>query len=254
MWNLAVSFLVGTRSFQVCVFDGRSVGDSTECTGFSIKDLANDALLLLDHLGWSDNVYLVAYSLGGMVAQNMVLMAPHNRFRSVALINTAAKGWFTRWFPPLNTLWKFLLAGLGFIPLKTTTDLISFMLSTTFPKKWLAQKPTWTNEFLTNHEFMTKYVIARSAGKTRQTSKGRAAQSAAVWTHGLTVKELKSIGTKTKLFIFSGRKDEMIRASNSDYLVKYTGGTSIRYEDCGHALFEQEFERFHKQLLEEVLI
>ncbi|KAJ3122308.1 hypothetical protein HK100_012045 [Physocladia obscura] len=66
MWILTVYALLRAqpKRVQICVFDGRGVGNSVlgpalENQRFSTKDLAADALLLLNHLGWSKDVWLL---------------------------------------------------------------------------------------------------------------------------------------------------------------------------------------------------
>ena len=62
--------------FEVITYDHRGIGESTDVDGdFSIVDLANDAVALLEHLGL-ESVHVMGISLGGMVAQQLVLDVP----------------------------------------------------------------------------------------------------------------------------------------------------------------------------------
>jgi len=64
-------------SFDVVTFDNRGIGDSTDVPGqFTIVDLANDAVALLEHLGW-ETAHVMGISLGGMIAQELVLDVPN---------------------------------------------------------------------------------------------------------------------------------------------------------------------------------
>ncbi len=67
-------FLAGlAEDFDVVVYDHRGIGASTDVEGpFSIADLAEDAVALLDALGW-DSAHVFGISMGGMVAQELVL-------------------------------------------------------------------------------------------------------------------------------------------------------------------------------------
>ncbi|KAJ3026550.1 UNVERIFIED_CONTAM: hypothetical protein HDU68_005473 [Siphonaria sp. JEL0065] len=242
MWGLALDHLKRRGDVEICVFDGRGVGDSqANAMSFTIEDLATDTIMLLQHLKWNscasnNNVWIVGYSMGGMVAQSVILKSLKGTFKRAILINTTAKQ-------------------SGLIPIKTTPDIIAFMFKMCFPESWLKQKPeeSGLNEYATNREFIEKYTLERSATKTRQTAEGRKAQKTAVWgLEGLTVNQLNEIGQKTSIVVMCGRQDKTIRASNSDYLADKTGGRLIEFHQCGHALFEQEFTRFHA-LLDEML-
>ncbi|HEY5261246.1 MAG TPA: alpha/beta hydrolase, partial [Solirubrobacteraceae bacterium] len=64
------------RDFEVIVYDHRDAGDSTR-TGapFTIVDLAGDAAGLL-HALEIDSAYVMGISMGGMIAQELVLAHP----------------------------------------------------------------------------------------------------------------------------------------------------------------------------------
>ncbi len=62
---------------QMILVDNRGVGESFKTIKpFSLKDLAQDALKVMDHLG--HNTFSVAgISMGGLIAQELVQLAPH---------------------------------------------------------------------------------------------------------------------------------------------------------------------------------
>ena len=72
-------------SFEVATFDHRGIGDSVDGTGadFTIADLAEDAVSLMDVLGWG-SAHVLGVSMGGMVAQELVLANP-DRVRALVL-------------------------------------------------------------------------------------------------------------------------------------------------------------------------
>lgn len=95
---------------QLLFFDNRGVGQSAR--GFqrtwTMKDMAQDALRVMNEAGWSD-AHLVGVSMGGMIAQELALMVP-SRFRSLSLIAThEGTGWT---LPPLKGIRHFLKANL----------------------------------------------------------------------------------------------------------------------------------------------
>jgi pimeloyl-ACP methyl ester carboxylesterase len=67
-------FLAGlAKHFEVLTFDQRGIGTSDRADGqFSTADLADDAARVMDEAGWAD-AHVFGISLGGMVAQELVL-------------------------------------------------------------------------------------------------------------------------------------------------------------------------------------
>ncbi|KAJ2055906.1 hypothetical protein GGI17_006464 [Coemansia sp. S146] len=87
-WRLQTRYFA-KLDYTICVFDNCGSGKSTIASGpYKITQLANDAYLVLGHLGWSRDIHLVGVSLGGMIAQEMCLMPGAGRFASVAFVDT----------------------------------------------------------------------------------------------------------------------------------------------------------------------
>lgn len=79
------------RDHRVVWFDNRGIGESDPITGLpSMRDLARDALRVADDAGL-ERFHLVGVSLGGMISQELSLLAP-SRLRSLTLIATHAGG------------------------------------------------------------------------------------------------------------------------------------------------------------------
>ncbi|URE14254.1 hydrolase, alpha beta fold family domain containing protein [Musa troglodytarum] len=78
---------------EVCCFDNRGVGRSsvpTEKSDYTTTIMAEDALALLDHLGWK-NAHVFGHSMGAMIACKLAAMAP-DRICSLALLNVTGGG------------------------------------------------------------------------------------------------------------------------------------------------------------------
>ena len=74
MWYTQVPWL--SEQFKVITFDNRDTGNSDRvATPYSIADMAGDVIALIEHLGLGP-VHLLGISMGGMIAQQVVLSRP----------------------------------------------------------------------------------------------------------------------------------------------------------------------------------
>lgn len=88
-WALQVPAFA--EHFQTVVFDNRDVGQSSYADGpYGIRDMAQDALGLADHLGL-DSFHVLGVSMGGTIAQELALAAPE-RVRTLTLAVTFGGG------------------------------------------------------------------------------------------------------------------------------------------------------------------
>src|SRR5205085_15797 len=79
------------RDFEIVVYDHRGVGRSPRVDEpFTVRDLAEDARELLDELGWR-TAHVVGISMGGMIAQELVIAHPE-RVSTLTLGCTYAGG------------------------------------------------------------------------------------------------------------------------------------------------------------------
>lgn len=78
-----------TNHFTVALFDQRGQGQSAKPPGpYAIQDFAEDALGVLDALGWN-KAHVVGYSFGGMVAQELAIRHPERIDRLVLAATTS---------------------------------------------------------------------------------------------------------------------------------------------------------------------
>ena len=88
-WGLQIEAL--SKHLRLIVFDNRDAGRSSRCPdNYTTQSMARDILYLMDHLG-IERTHLLGTSMGGMIAQNVALMAPE-RLKSLILVSTTSWG------------------------------------------------------------------------------------------------------------------------------------------------------------------
>lgn len=80
------------QHFRVITMDARGIGKTKRLARYTdtLFDLADDLVLLLDHLG-EKNAHIMGVSLGGMIALALALRHPE-RCRSLIVVNTSIAG------------------------------------------------------------------------------------------------------------------------------------------------------------------
>lgn len=80
-----------SKTYRVITFDNRGIARSACPAGsFSVRMMADDTLALMDHLGL-EQAHLLGLSMGGMIAQELVLKQP-NRVKGLILVCTHCGG------------------------------------------------------------------------------------------------------------------------------------------------------------------
>jgi 3-oxoadipate enol-lactonase len=83
-----VAALLAQRGFTAITFDNRECGATGPCPdGFTLADCAGDVIETVDGLGL-DRFFLAGISMGGMIAQEVMALAPH-RIDAAALLATS---------------------------------------------------------------------------------------------------------------------------------------------------------------------
>ena len=91
-----------SEDHRLVVFENRDVGRSSRAVApYDVRDMADDALALADHLDL-DSFHLVGMSLGGAIAQEVALAAP-DRIRTLTLIVSYA--WGGNWARTRARVW-----------------------------------------------------------------------------------------------------------------------------------------------------
>jgi thioesterase CepJ len=101
-WHLSLVPSLVAAGYEVVTFDNRGVAPSSSPPSpYSIAEMTTDVLALLDHLGWQHPVRVAGHSLGGWIAETLVLDHPA-RIRSAALMGSANKP--TAWEIAITTV------------------------------------------------------------------------------------------------------------------------------------------------------
>jgi len=231
-WDAAVTdALASTR--DVILFDNAGVGRSTGAVPETVAGMASHARAFLDGLG-IDTCDVLGYSLGGMVAQQMVLERP-STFRRMILVGTAPRG------------------GEDIMHLE---------------KPGLARylnDPALQGYAVLQKIFFTRSAASQSAGaaftdrlllrtEDRDPVSGPAVASAQIaafreWEHftGERFADLQRISQPT--LVVNGVYDEMIPVRNSYWLAEHLpNAVLLTYPDAGHGSLFQWHQSFQNQV------
>ncbi|KAJ3330802.1 hypothetical protein HDU76_004819, partial [Blyttiomyces sp. JEL0837] len=251
-WDTTVRYLVHTGDYEVCVFDNRGAGNSTQpAPGYKMKDMAIDAYELLQQLAWIGNgqkIFVAGVSMGGMILLELVLYAPKDTFAGIAFLSTHPG----RSLPPLKTVWAYLSTGRN---LETATELqkAEFVAKLVMPEKWMSSPPALEplrKQFKTNREMFLTSLVSHAKSRNPQTELGRKGQAMAIQWHHVSKERLAEIGKlDAKIKVFTGTEDILVRPKNSHYIAKYIPAPLQVYPGVGHAVMIENPDVFHRDLI-----
>jgi pimeloyl-ACP methyl ester carboxylesterase len=113
-FQIGLAPTLAAAGYQVIVFDNRGVPPtSLPPPPYSVAQMAGDALSLLDHLRIVDPVRIAGHSLGGWIAETLVIEHP-DRIRAAALMGSANRP--TSWEKAITTLERDLAASAVELP------------------------------------------------------------------------------------------------------------------------------------------
>ncbi|CEO96170.1 hypothetical protein PBRA_004860 [Plasmodiophora brassicae] len=256
MWQTTAEHLAA-NGFCCVFYDNRGVGHSScPMLGYSIRAMAEDALGLVRHLKWDDGkVPLVAagISMGGMILQELLLLAPPSTFAAAAFVSTHAG----MTVPPVTTVYKVLQLVMRRRPISPEEHTAGFM-SLLFTQEWL-QSPSRHDSTITNLEFTTPIFTEMIASRPPQALAGAMGHITAVTTHffpwyklqklkALDIPYLVMTGSHDTLTIFHRR--QLVRPSNSHYIAKHLGAPLEVFDQAGHSIEVEDPERYYSLLVD----
>jgi 3-oxoadipate enol-lactonase len=206
--------------FEVLLLDNRGIGESDAPPGpYTASEMADDILRVLDEAGL-ESAHVVGTSLGGMIAQELVLSAPE-RVERLVLVCTTPGGPNAAPMPEPTVR---LLAEAA-----TLEPLVALRR---FVENALAPGPP--------EEIVERILAHRIA--TAQPLQAWTAQAAA----GAAFDAWDRLGQVTApTLVVHGSEDVVVDPANAGLLAeRIQGAQAVRFEGCGHLLFWEEPERF----------
>ena len=212
---------------EVILVNNRGVGGSTGVVPEDVTTMARDALAFIDALGLKQ-IDLLGFSLGGHVAQELVLLRPRS-VRRLVLAGTAPQGG-----PDLHR-WSEDVYALATSDQPTAEDLLGLFFSAS------EQSQTKGMESLGR---LYQREVDRDAPTDLAT---RDAQLAAITAWGIpdASKLNRLAGITQPTFVANGDNDTMMHTHNSHLLAERLPNAQLRiYPDAGHGFLNQYPEQF----------
>ncbi|KAI9314780.1 Alpha/Beta hydrolase protein [Dichotomocladium elegans] len=244
-WDLQIKYLTGTGKYTVVIFDNRGMGHSDSPLGlYSTSQMAQDALTLLDHLGWTEQVHLVGVSMGGMISLEMTDAMP-DRFVSLTLTSTTAK----RNIPTLTAI-----VSISKIVLfhRNPADRVNTALELIHPKDWLRKTPEnkeMAQKYKTNREMATASFLRHVRKSRLQPLHGNLAQTWACLNHYFSDDRLRKIkASGLPVLVVTGSYDYLVRTEYSYHLNAILEPRFEVFHGSGHGIPEEQPDRYNALL------
>lgn len=204
------------------IFDNRGIGH-TSCgaRNFSIYQFANDVAGLLDALQIR-KASVLGFSMGGMIAQELVLHYP-DKVNKLVLYSSYCGGNESSYTSNPEVIKLFSnLSG-------SSCNMLLSLASLMFPKKWRTENPNYCDLFDNPSSMVSTETILN--------------QSRAIFSWRGTCDKLNEIAKPT--LILTGAEDVLVPAINSSIIAERIRKSNlIQVVDCGHGFMYQLPEKF----------
>lgn len=215
-WEMQLPAL--SREYRVIAFDNRGAGRSEKPhSPYTMHQLAEDAVGLMDHLG-VDSAHVFGMSMGGMIAQELVLDQPQ-RVRTLILGGTMAGGA------------RAVMAGPQLIQ--------QWAASAVLPLEQAIENGL---RFLYSDEFIARNrerLVKRAIGLSHLQAPPHALQRQVMAVIGFNAHE--RLGrVRCPTLILTGTEDKIIPAENSRILAdEIEGSELVEFEGAGHGFLAE---------------
>jgi 3-oxoadipate enol-lactonase len=219
------------EDFRVLLFDNRGIGESDVPPGpYSTAMMAGDALAVLDAAG-AERAHVVGTSLGGMVAQELVLAAPERADRLVLACTTPGGTTFPIPQRTLDAIARF--------PTLPPEEGYRLVVGNALSDTTVRERPELVDEIVA-------YRLAHPPDLA-----GWQAQAAA----SLGFDAIARLGEmRAPTLVMHGTGDHVVDVRNADLLAEVIPGAQLElYEERGHLFFWEEPERVARALKEFLL-
>lgn len=218
------------RRHRIIAIDYRGIGASGGTAPVTIDAMARDVIALMDTLGFA-KVDLLGFSLGGFVAQDVVLKAP-GRIRRLILTGTGPAGG----------------VGIDQVGAVSWPLITRGLLTRRDPKTYLFFTAT-ANGRHAAEAFLERLKERRTDRDTGPTPRAFLRQLKAIKAWGRQApQDLGSI--RIPVLVANGDSDIMVPTRNShDLAHRIPGAQLVIYEDAGHGGIFQYHERFVAEAL-----
>jgi pimeloyl-ACP methyl ester carboxylesterase len=215
---------------RVIAFDNRGVGATEGKTPATIAEMAKDAISFIKALGY-EKVDIIGFSMGGFIAQEILLQEPH-LVRKVIVTGTGPAGG----------------EGIKNVTKITYTDMLRGYLTFRDPKFYLFFNRN-KNGRRSARAFLSR-LKERRKDRDRKINIGSLQQQLkAIHAWGLQASQDLSV-IKQPVLVANGDNDRMVPSSNTyDLSKRIPNSEIIMYKDAGHGGMFQYHEEFVRSAL-----
>ncbi|KAG7397224.1 hypothetical protein PHYBOEH_001102 [Phytophthora boehmeriae] len=220
------------KKLKIVSFDNRGSGGSDKpWTRYTTSQMAEDALHLMDYLGW-DSAHVAGTSMGGMISIELAAMAPE-RVDSLTLIVTTRGHYY-----PHPKAWKSFLGTVLGGSMKSVIQLL-------YPSD-IYDGPIEGLKDIKVLDVLEEYHSAPPTDYGFPPLHALVAQGVACLTHFVSDERLEAVGKSGfPVLIVGGMQDILIPPENSVTLLDRMKGDHVEtlfFETAGHGVFFQFVE------------